>query len=65
MGANREFKDSVFTKLFSEASTLIELYNALSGGNYDCDTEIEINTLDEVLFMDMMNDISLRSMISL
>jgi len=58
MGANREYKSSVFTKLFSEAGALLELYNALSGSNYGSDTEIEINTLEDVLFMDMMNDIS-------
>jgi len=51
-------KDTVFTRLFSDAETLIELYNALSGGNYSLDTTIEINTLEDVLFMDMMNDIS-------
>jgi len=37
---------------------LLELYNALSGSNYDTETVIEINTLDDVLFMDLMNDIS-------
>jgi len=58
MGANREYKSTVFTKLFSEAGALLELYNALSGANYGADTQIEINTLEDVLFMDMMNDIS-------
>ena len=58
MGANREYKNTVFTELFSNADNLIELYNALSGGCYDSDTTVEINTLEEVLFMDMMNDIS-------
>ena len=58
MGANRNYKDTVFTRLFSDEETLIELYNALSGGNYSADTTVEINTLEDVLFMDMMNDIS-------
>jgi predicted transposase YdaD len=58
MGANREYKDTVFTKLFSRADTLLELYNALSGSEYGADTAIEINTLEDTLFMDMMNDIS-------
>jgi hypothetical protein len=56
--ANREYKDSVFTKLFSETDKLLELYNALTGENYGSDTEIEINTLEGVLFLDRMNDIS-------
>ena len=58
MGANREYKNTVFTKLFSEKETLLELYNALSGSSYSTDTLVEINTLEDVLFMDMINDIS-------
>jgi len=53
MGVNREYKDTVFTRLFSNPTALLELYNALSGSNYDSSTIIEINTLDDVLFMDM------------
>ena len=48
----------MFTKLFSEPGALLELYNALSGGSYDVKTKIKVNTLEDVLFMDMMNDIS-------
>ena len=58
MGANRGFKDTVFARLFSDTAALLELYNALSGSNYGESTAIEINTLEDVLFMDMMNDIS-------
>jgi len=58
MSANREYKSTVFTKLFSEPETLIELYNALSGSNYSTDTKIEINTLEDVLFTDRRNDVS-------
>jgi hypothetical protein len=58
MSVNREYKSTVFTKLFSDADTLLELYNALSGSNYGADTSIEINTLEDVLFMELMNDIS-------
>jgi hypothetical protein len=58
MGANREYKNSVFTTLFDDADKLLELYSALSGCNYGEGTAIEINTLDDVLFMNLMNDIS-------
>ena len=58
MNANREHKSTVFTTLFSEEGKLLELYNALSGSNYGAETKIEINTLQDVLFMDMKNDIS-------
>ena len=37
---------------------MLELYNALSGSNYTPEIKIEINTLQGVLFLDAMNDIS-------
>lgn len=49
---NKNYKDSVFTLLFSEKENLIELYNAIENTNYTPDTEIEINTLENVLFME-------------
>ena len=49
-GANREYKDSVFTMLFKEKENLISLYNALEDKNYPLDTEVKINMLDEVFF---------------
>ena len=58
MGANRKYKSTVFTELFNDAGRLLGLYNALSGGNYGTETEIEINTLEGILFLDMMNDVS-------
>ena len=58
MEANREFKATVFSKLFGEPDKLRELYNALAGTDYDEDTPIEINTLENVLFKSLRNDIS-------
>ena len=58
IGANREYKNSVFTTLFDDEDKLLELYSALSGGDYGEGTEIEINTLEDVLFMNLMNDVS-------
>jgi hypothetical protein len=45
MKANRNHKDSVFTRLFSEKSNLLELYSAISGKSYPENTKIEIVTL--------------------
>ncbi|MCL2845874.1 MAG: Rpn family recombination-promoting nuclease/putative transposase [Chitinivibrionia bacterium] len=56
--ANREYKDSVFTSLFGEKDTLLELYNAIQNTNYCKDTEIQITTLESVLYMEQANDIS-------
>ena len=55
---NREYKASLFVDLFSEPDKLIELYNALSGMDYPPDTEIEIATLNDALFMDRINDLA-------
>lgn len=56
--ANRKYKDSVFTMYFSNTERLIELYNSLEGTNLPKDTPIKINTLDDALFKDRINDIS-------
>ncbi|MDR0306400.1 MAG: Rpn family recombination-promoting nuclease/putative transposase [Chitinispirillales bacterium] len=58
INANRKYKDSVFTKLFGEKDKLIELYNAIFETNYDSDTDIEITTLTNILFMGPINDLS-------
>ncbi|MDR0452161.1 MAG: Rpn family recombination-promoting nuclease/putative transposase [Treponema sp.] len=58
MGANRQYKDSVFSLLFSDPDTLRELYSALSGVSLDPAVPITINTLENVLYMDRINDIS-------
>jgi hypothetical protein len=55
---NRNHKDSVFTRLFSEKSNLLELYGAISGKSYPESTEIEIVTLSDVLYMNQINDIA-------
>ena len=58
MSTNRKYKDSVFTLLFSEPARLLELYNALADSDYSEETNIVINTLEDVLFLDRINDIS-------
>jgi len=59
MKPNKNYKDSVFTKLFGhDEKIILELYNAIFNANCGEDTKIEITTLDEALFMDWINDIS-------
>jgi hypothetical protein len=55
---NREFKNSVFSSLFGKPDTLRELYGALTGVELPPDVKIEINTLQDVLFLDRINDLS-------
>ena len=58
MGANTKYKDSVFSFLFSDPDLLRELYCALEDVTLPPDIPVTINTLQDVLFLDMINDIS-------
>jgi hypothetical protein len=58
MGANIKYKDSVFSFLFSDPDLLRELYCALEGVSLPADIPVTINTLQDVLFKDRINDIS-------
>ncbi len=57
--ANRNYRDSVFTKYFREnPEGLVELYNAITGTNYPLDTPVVPNSLEDVLYKEKMNDLS-------
>ena len=58
MNTNRNFKNGVFTTLFSNPDLLRELYSALKGISLPPDVPVSINTLENVLFLDLNNDIS-------
>jgi predicted transposase/invertase (TIGR01784 family) len=58
MGANTKYKDSVFSLFFSDPDLLRELYCALKGIDLAPDVPVTINTLQDVFFMDRINDIS-------
>jgi len=54
----RNYKDSVFRMLFSEKKRLLSLYNALNGTDYTDPEELEINTLENAIYLGRKNDIS-------
>ena len=58
MKTNTKHKNSVFSLLFSDPDLLRELYCALENVNLPPDIPVIINTLKDVLYMDMINDIS-------
>lgn len=37
---------------------MLALYNAINGTNYDNEADLEINTLDNALYMTVKNDVS-------
>ena len=47
----RNYKDSVFRMLFSEKEPLLSLYNALNGTDYTDPEELEINTLENAIYL--------------
>ena len=53
----RTYKDTVFVTVFQEKDKLIELYNAIFDTDYDADTEIDIVTIQDVLFRTLKNDV--------
>lgn len=55
---NRKFKSTLFTMLFEDRGNLLELYNAMSGKNYDDPELLEINTLENAIYMSIRNDLS-------
>ena len=56
---NRNFKDTLFRKLFGEnKENAIDLYNAINGTSYTTSDDFEFTTLDDVIYMKMKNDVS-------
>ncbi|MCL2283518.1 MAG: Rpn family recombination-promoting nuclease/putative transposase [Fibromonadales bacterium] len=56
--ANREFKSSLFTMLFSIKENSLSLINAVDNANYGSDTNVKITTLGNALVKGPKNDIS-------
>lgn len=48
---NRRYKDVLFRRLFREEQDLLDLYNALNGSAYKDPGELEVVTMEDVIFM--------------
>lgn len=55
---NRQFKDRLFKLVFGTKKDLLNLYNAINGTDYRNADDIEINTIQECIYMTMRNDVS-------
>ncbi len=55
---NRKYKDTIFRMLFKEPANALSLYNALCGSNYADVSQLEYNTLDNAIYMNVKNDVS-------
>lgn len=55
---NTKYKDRLFRLIFREKKELLELYNAMNESNYTNPDELEITTIEDVVYMGMKNDLS-------
>ncbi len=55
---NRQYKARLFEMIFSQPDTCLQLYNAVNGTDYDDPGLLEINTLENAIYMSMHNDLS-------
>ena len=55
---NRTYKSTVFTMLYADKSNLLDLYNAMAGTHYTDPELLEINTLENAIYMTIRNDVS-------
>ena len=55
---NRKHKDRLFQRVFADKKDLLDLYNAINGTDYTDPDELEITTLEDVIYMSMKNDMS-------
>jgi hypothetical protein len=55
----QDFKATFFASLFNDKQRGLELANAFMDGHYPPDTEVSIETLTDVFFMGVQNDLAL------
>ena len=58
MKMERCYRDRLFRMVFREKKNLLSLYNAVNGTHYTNEEDLEINTLENAIYMNMKNDIS-------
>ena len=60
-GVNRQYKDRLFQRLFSDPGhkeNLLSLFNALNETDYTDPDDLEITTIEDIVYMKMKNDVS-------
>lgn len=57
----RDHKSRLFPKIFEKRQSLLNLYNAVNGSSYADPEELVVNTIDDIIYMGMKNDLSFLS----
>ena len=55
---NKKYKDRLFRFIFGNRRKMLALYNALNGTHYTDPEQLEIMTLEDVIYMNMKNDVA-------
>lgn len=55
---NRNYKSRLFELVFSDRNELLKLYNAMNTTDYGDPELLEINTLENAIYLSMHNDVS-------
>ncbi len=58
LSVERNFKDTVFRMLLKDKKVLLHVYNAVNGTDYTDAEALEINTLENAVYLNMKNDVS-------
>ena len=52
----RKYKDQLFRFVFREKKELLQLYNAINGSHYSNPEDLNITTMEDVIYVGMKND---------
>lgn len=55
---NREYKSTMFAMIYRDRRELLQLYNAMNNTNYSDPDLLEINTLENAIYLSVKNDVS-------
>ena len=55
---NWQYKDRLWRMVFNNKEDLLQLYNAINHTDYQNPDDLEVNTLEDVLYLSMKNDVS-------
>lgn len=58
LAVKRNYKDTVFRMIYRQKKELLELFNGLNGTFYESSQELNVYTLDNAIYMNIKNDVS-------
>lgn len=58
LNINRNYKDSLFCAIFKDKDALLSLYNAVNNSAYTNSEDLQVTTLENVIYVGIKNDLS-------